>query len=104
MTPSIFRPNTNVPALHDLYRKVLDRRPVPRTELRIPTREGETFVIGFGRLESPPLLLLHGSQANATRLRGGRPQVERRSSAAIPSFTSISANPIPLQSIHPGNS
>jgi pimeloyl-ACP methyl ester carboxylesterase len=42
------------------HRELLDRWPVPRKELRIPTRQGETFVVASGAERSPPLILLHG--------------------------------------------
>jgi pimeloyl-ACP methyl ester carboxylesterase len=35
-------------------------------QLRLPTREGETFVVACGPERAPPLLLLHGSGGNAT--------------------------------------
>jgi pimeloyl-ACP methyl ester carboxylesterase len=44
--------------------------PVPNQHLRIPTREGETFVIGSGAEEGPPLLLLHGTAFNSAMWMG----------------------------------
>ncbi|QZY20567.1 alpha/beta fold hydrolase [Streptomyces decoyicus] len=40
--------------------------PVPAEHVRIPTREGETFAVVSGPEDAPPVLLLHGSGANAT--------------------------------------
>ncbi|MEU2790632.1 alpha/beta fold hydrolase [Streptomyces sp. NPDC007100] len=48
------------------YREALDAWPVPSEELRVPTGEGETFVLACGPRDAPPLLLLHGSGANTT--------------------------------------
>jgi pimeloyl-ACP methyl ester carboxylesterase len=44
---------------------LLDRWPVANQRLRVPTREGETFVVACGPDDAPPLLLFHGSGANA---------------------------------------
>jgi len=48
------------------YRDLLDRWPLPRQELRVATREGETFVVASGRESAPSLILLHGSGGNST--------------------------------------
>lgn len=47
------------------YRELLADWPVPAEHLRLPTREGETFVVSSGAPDAPPLLLLHGSGSNA---------------------------------------
>lgn len=47
------------------YREILSRWPVPSQQLRVPTREGETFVIACGPESAPPLLLFHGAGANS---------------------------------------
>ncbi|MFE9243793.1 alpha/beta fold hydrolase [Nocardiopsis sp. NPDC006938] len=39
---------------------------VPIRRLRLPTREGETSVLACGPRQAPPLVLLHGSGANAS--------------------------------------
>lgn len=49
------------------YREVLGAWPVPSEERRVPTREGETFVLVSGPEGAPPLVLCHGSGANAAR-------------------------------------
>ena len=51
--------------VRERYLKILGRWPVANQQLRVPTREGETFVIASGDEVAPPLLLLHGSLANS---------------------------------------
>jgi pimeloyl-ACP methyl ester carboxylesterase len=65
MSRPIYKSEAGEQAVHALYRQVLDGWPVPKTELRVPTREGETFVVACGGEDSPPLILLHGGQSNA---------------------------------------
>lgn len=48
------------------YRRALESWPVPAEHLRVPTGQGETFVLACGPRDAPPVLLLHGSGANAT--------------------------------------
>lgn len=47
------------------YGEVLAHWPVPCEQIRVPTREGETFVIACGPGDAPPVVLCHGAQANA---------------------------------------
>ncbi len=49
-----------------MYRANLDGWPVPAEHVRVPTREGETFAVVSGPADAPPVVLLHGSGANAT--------------------------------------
>ncbi|GAB2958211.1 alpha/beta fold hydrolase [Amycolatopsis acidiphila] len=51
------------------YREVLDGWPVEAEHLRVPAREGETFVLACGPRDAPPVLLLHGSGTNAAMWR-----------------------------------
>jgi pimeloyl-ACP methyl ester carboxylesterase len=44
--------------------------PLPSQHLRLPTREGETSVVACGPESAPPLLLFHGSGANAVMWMG----------------------------------
>ncbi|PPK65643.1 alpha/beta fold hydrolase [Actinokineospora auranticolor] len=52
------------------YEQTLAHWPVPASRVRVPTREGETFVLVSGPEDAPPLLLLHGSGSNAAMWRG----------------------------------
>jgi pimeloyl-ACP methyl ester carboxylesterase len=65
MSRSIYRSAAGEQAVRALYRQVLDGWPTARTELRLPTCEGETFVVACGAEDAPPLVLLHGGQSNA---------------------------------------
>ncbi|WP_101783867.1 alpha/beta fold hydrolase [Nonomuraea indica] len=56
--------------LLDHYRRALDAWPVTAEHVRVPTREGETFVLVSGPPDAPPLVLLHGSGANTSMWRG----------------------------------
>ncbi|MBB5393813.1 MULTISPECIES: alpha/beta fold hydrolase [unclassified Herbaspirillum] len=47
------------------YRDLLDEWPVPHTRRMVPSGIGETFVLSCGPSDGPPLVLLHGAQANA---------------------------------------
>lgn len=62
---TLFRSEAARAAIHALYRQVLDGWLVPHDEIRLPTRQGETFVVACGPREAPPLVLLHGSMATA---------------------------------------
>lgn len=52
-------------AVLDAYAGIRAAWPVPREELRLPTRHGETFVVASGDPARPPLVLLHGAGSNA---------------------------------------
>ena len=65
MNPSVFKSPAGEQTVHALYRQVLDGWPTPRDELRLPTCQGETFVVACGPKDAPPLVLLHGGQSNA---------------------------------------
>lgn len=47
------------------YEEALADWPVPAEHVRVPTREGETFAVVSGPEDAPPVVLLHGSGANA---------------------------------------
>ncbi|WP_405841892.1 alpha/beta fold hydrolase [Streptomyces platensis] len=63
---TIYRSEAGAEEILRRYRDALRTWPVPAEELRVPTREGETFVLASGPRDAPPVLLLHGSGANAT--------------------------------------
>jgi pimeloyl-ACP methyl ester carboxylesterase len=65
MTP-VFKSDAAARDVQACYRGVLERWPVPSEQRRLPTREGETFVLVCGPQDAPPVVLLHGSQANAS--------------------------------------
>jgi pimeloyl-ACP methyl ester carboxylesterase len=52
------------------YRAFLQRWPVPNQQIRIPTSQGETFVIASGAEDAPPLLVLHGGAMNSAMWMG----------------------------------
>lgn len=47
------------------YAELLERWPIPYDRHCVQTRVGETFVLACGPASAPPVLLLHGSGANA---------------------------------------
>lgn len=59
-----FKTEAGRDAVHAAYRALLAEWPVPNEQRRIATREGETFVVVCGPADAPPLVLLHGAQAN----------------------------------------
>ncbi|SMF60047.1 Pimeloyl-ACP methyl ester carboxylesterase [Xaviernesmea oryzae] len=65
MTNPVYRSARAAESIAAQYRRVLERWPVARTELHVPTRQGSTFVIACGPETAPPVVLLHGSQANS---------------------------------------
>ncbi|MEU9123112.1 alpha/beta fold hydrolase [Streptomyces sp. NPDC048506] len=66
---TIYRSEAGAHEIRRRYQDVLDGWPVPAEQVRVPTREGETFVLVSGPEDAPPLLLLHGSGANTTMWR-----------------------------------
>lgn len=69
----IYRTEAGGRAIRHRYEQTLAQWPVPADHLRVPTREGETFVLACGPTDAPPLVLLHGSGANATMWTGDVP-------------------------------
>jgi pimeloyl-ACP methyl ester carboxylesterase len=68
--PSIYKSAAGERAVRERYIEFLSRWPIPNQQLRIPTREGETFVIACGPEDAPPLLLFHGSATNSAMWMG----------------------------------
>jgi pimeloyl-ACP methyl ester carboxylesterase len=67
---AIYGSEAGATAVRARYQQFLDRWPVPSERITLPTREGETFVLACGPKDAPPLLLFHGSGANATMWLG----------------------------------
>lgn len=55
------------------YLAFLKYWPVPNEHARIPTSQGETFVVTCGDVNAPPLLLFHGSAGNSVMWIGDIP-------------------------------
>jgi pimeloyl-ACP methyl ester carboxylesterase len=67
---SIYRSPGGEQAIKDRYRQFLKHWPVANQHLRIPTREGETFVIASGPETAPAVILLHGTAFSSTMWMG----------------------------------
>lgn len=65
MSDPVFRSDVDAAEIMREYRAVLDRWPVPRQEIELPTSQGTTFVLACGPETAPPVVLLHGAQANS---------------------------------------
>jgi pimeloyl-ACP methyl ester carboxylesterase len=52
-------------AVKAAYGRFREAWPVPREELRLATRLGETFVVASGERDAPALVLLHGAGSNS---------------------------------------
>jgi pimeloyl-ACP methyl ester carboxylesterase len=62
---SIYKSAEGERAVRERYLEILKYWPVANQQLRVPTREGETFIVACGEENAPPLLLLHGAMANS---------------------------------------
>ncbi|UNO38426.1 alpha/beta fold hydrolase [Streptomyces sp. MST-110588] len=67
---TIYKSEAGAREIRRRYQEVLDAWPVPAEQVRVPTREGETFVLVSGPRDAPPVVLLHGSGANAAAWQG----------------------------------
>lgn len=65
MSAGLFRSAEAAAAVERQYRGLLDRWPVPSVQHMLPTCQGPTFVLSCGPEGAPPVLLLHGAQANS---------------------------------------
>lgn len=63
----IYRSEAGRQLLDRRYRAALETWPVDNDHLRVPTPEGETFVVVSGPQHAPPLVLLHGSGSNSSQ-------------------------------------
>ncbi|WP_340644475.1 alpha/beta hydrolase [Phenylobacterium sp.] len=64
---AIYRTPAGEQAVREAYLAVLAHWPIPHEQLRIPTRQGETFVLASGPADALPLVVFHGAHANAAR-------------------------------------
>jgi pimeloyl-ACP methyl ester carboxylesterase len=62
---TIYKSADGARVVRERYLELLGRWPVDNQHLRVPTREGETFVVACGPESAPPLILLQGSGGNA---------------------------------------
>src|SRR5579862_2507485 len=62
---SIYKSAEGERAVRERYLQFLKYWPVQNQQLRVPTREGETFVVARGAENAPALVLLHGASGNA---------------------------------------
>jgi pimeloyl-ACP methyl ester carboxylesterase len=67
---SVFKSAEGERAVRERYLEILKYWPVPNRQIRVPTREGETFAIACGQESAPPLLLFHGGVANSSTWMG----------------------------------
>jgi pimeloyl-ACP methyl ester carboxylesterase len=67
---TIYRSEAGARRMIQRYLEQLDAWPVPAENLRIGTREGETFALACGPADAPPVVLLHGSGANSSTWQG----------------------------------
>jgi len=65
-------------AVLERYAQFLQHWPTPSAQLRLPTSQGETFVVACGPQGAPAVLLLHGSMANTTSWNGDAAILARR--------------------------
>jgi pimeloyl-ACP methyl ester carboxylesterase len=63
---SVYKSAEGEREVRDRYLEILKHWPVENQQLKVPTREGETFIVACGSESAPPLLLLHGSMANSS--------------------------------------
>jgi pimeloyl-ACP methyl ester carboxylesterase len=63
---AIYKSDAGGRAVEARYREFLSRWPVPNRQFTVSTRQGDTFIVACGPESAPPLLLFHGSGANAT--------------------------------------
>ena len=63
---AIYKSDAGRQIVEQQYREALRRWPVPHTQLHVPTREGNTFVVVSGENNDTPIVLFHGSGTNTS--------------------------------------
>lgn len=74
----IYKSEAGARLLRERYLEALKAWPVPHEQVRVPTPEGETFVVVSGSAEKPPLVLLHGSGSNSAEWANRVPELAER--------------------------
>ncbi len=74
----IYKSEAGARLLRERYLEALKAWPGAREEVRVPTPEGETFVVVSGPAGAPPLVLLHGSGSNAAEWAPRIPSLTER--------------------------
>lgn len=62
---SLYRSENGAQLIAERYREFFKFWPQGSRQLRVPTRQGETFVMSCGPDDAPPLVLLHGAGSNS---------------------------------------
>jgi len=62
---SIWKTPQGGEAVRARYRQFLQFWPQPAEHIRVPTSQGETFVVASGKADGPAVVMLHGSGSNA---------------------------------------
>jgi pimeloyl-ACP methyl ester carboxylesterase len=75
---TIYKSAVGARLLRERYLDALAAWPVPHEQLRVPTPEGETFVVASGPAGAPPLVLLHGSGSNSAEWAQRLPSLVER--------------------------
>src|SRR5262245_6270857 len=63
---AIYKSEAGRQAVERQYANALQRWPVPQRQLRVPTHQGDTFVVVSGEKHATPVVLFHGSGTNAS--------------------------------------